>query len=161
MKLALSPCSEVVPLSPEVLDRDADVESEGVASSGETSVVEEFARLIDMVKLLRSPGGCPLNMALDLKALSPSFLEESQEIVRAIENEDPNNLAEELGDYFYLLVMAIRICEEKNLFTTNDVLQGIMGKFRRRCTWVWGDDVAETPEQARLLWKANKLKEHE
>ena len=87
------------------------------------------------------------------------MLEEAYEAVEAIDEKDPGHLKEELGDVLLQVVFHARMAEEEGLFTLDDVVDGICEKMIRRHPHVFGDAVAETPEESLALWQAIKKQE--
>ena len=118
-----------------------------------------FGKLIETLKTLRGPKGCPWDKAQTHQSLIKCLREESQEVITAIENNDDENLKEELGDLLLQAVFHALIAEEQNRFTVQDVLDGLNSKLIRRHPHVFGDAKASTPEEALAQWKASKLKE--
>ena len=118
-----------------------------------------FEKLVELAKILRSDKGCPWDRKQTIKSSEEHILEEVGEIQEAIKKNDWENLKEELGDVLFSLVMLMNIAEEQNLFLIADVLDDIEKKIVRRHTWVFGDDKAETAEEALALWRKNKREE--
>ena len=118
-----------------------------------------FKRLVELAKQLRAPGGCPWDQKQTFGALAKCLEEEAHEVPEAIAKNDHSNLKEELGDLLFNMVMMMNIAEEEGEFTVEDVLADIEHKIISRHTWVFGDDKANTPEEALALWKKNKQKE--
>ena len=102
-----------------------------------------FDRLVDIVRTLRAPGGCPWDREQTLASLRPFVLEETYEVLEAIEHGTPANLCEELGDYLYEAVFLARISEESGVFTITDVVTVACDKLVRRHQHVF-DDVRAT-----------------
>lgn len=84
--------------------------------------------------------------------------EESQEVLDAVKNGDYTNLREELGDLMFQIVMIAQIASERGLFDMKDVMDDIATKLIERHSWVFGDDKAETAEEAVKIWEENKKK---
>lgn len=118
-----------------------------------------FQKLIEVVAELRSEHGCPWDREQTFESLKPYLLEESGEVLEAIDNQDMENLCEELGDVLYQVMIHSRIAEEKGLFTIDDVVDGVCEKMIRRHPHVFGDAVAKTPEESLNLWQAVKKQE--
>lgn len=117
-----------------------------------------FQKLYNIVKQLRSPGGCPWDAKQSPDSLKESLIEETYECVDAIIQNDIPHVCEELGDVFLLATFISIIYEEKSSFTTNDVFDGICEKLIRRHPHVFGDAVAENPEQVIHQWEEIKDK---
>ncbi len=120
---------------------------------------EKFDRLVQILKDLRSEGGCPWDRAQTHESLIVCLRDEEQEVEEAIEKKDAENLCEELGDLLLQVVFHARLAEEDGLFTISDVLDGINEKMIRRHPHVFGDVVVNTPEESLELW--HRIKEQE
>ena len=112
--------------------------------------------LIDIVKILRSPGGCPWDIEQDHKSIRRDFLEETYEVIEAINKEDRDGLLEELGDVLLQVVFHAQIEREKNSFDLNDVADGVCKKMIERHPHVFGNVNAETSEQVLENWDVIK-----
>lgn len=114
--------------------------------------------LLALAKTLRGPKGCPWDKSLTLADIPKNLIEESEEIREAIEKEDWENLKEEIGDLLFNLCLMMTIAEEKGYFKPEDIIAHNAKKITERHTWVFGDDKANTPEEAIALWNKNKTK---
>jgi len=130
------------------------------------SAAEEFARLVDLVRVLRSPGGCPWDREQTLKTLRPFVLEETYEVLQALDHDDRAALREELGDYIFEAVLLAELCTETGDFTVADSLRSISDKLVRRHPHVFapaGDAEAPpmptTPDEVLERWEILKAKE--
>ena len=112
--------------------------------------------LIDIVEILRSPGGCPWDIEQDHKSIRRDFLEETYEVIEAINKEDRDGLLEELGDVLLQVVFHAQIEREKNSFDLNDVADGVCKKMIERHPHVFGNINAETSEQVLENWDVIK-----
>ncbi|MBR5191326.1 MAG: nucleoside triphosphate pyrophosphohydrolase [Clostridia bacterium] len=112
--------------------------------------------LIDIVEILRSPGGCPWDIEQDHKSIRRDFLEETYEVIEAINKDDRDGLLEELGDVLLQVVFHTQIEREKNSFDLNDVADGICKKMIERHPHVFGNVNAETSEQVLENWDVIK-----
>src|SRR5205809_5682479 len=92
----------------------------------------KFDALLDIMRRLRAPGGCPWDREQTLASLRPFVLEETYEVLEAIESGTPANLREELGDYLYEAVFLAQISEEAGDFSIGDAIDGICDKLVRR-----------------------------
>ena len=142
------------------------------------SVLDALQRLIEVVARLRSPeGGCPWDLAQTPQTLIPYVIEEAYEVVDALQTDDPEAIAEELGDLLLQVVLQAQIASEHQDFTLAEVATGITEKLIRRHPHVFGDtkvnsavevnknweqikaaEKGETPQQAQLL--SRKLKRY-
>ncbi len=89
---------------------------------------------------LRSPDGCPWDLAQDLDSLRPYLLEETYEVLEAMDKGDLDDLRAELGDLLFQIVFQARLAEERGAFTMTDVMSGIADKLTRRHPHVFGDE---------------------
>ncbi len=119
----------------------------------------KFKTLLEISAKLRAEGGCPWDRQQTLETMKPLLLEETQEVVEALDKGDMENLEEEIGDLLFCLIMMSQIAHEAKHFDMGTVLEKIAKKLIDRHTWVFGDDKAETAEEALALWKKNKLTE--
>ena len=115
--------------------------------------------LMHLARELRSETGCPWDREQTIASLLEHMEGEVHEVRQAIENGDHENLREELGDVLFQIVMISQIAKEKGYFKMTDVVKDIGTKIVSRHTWVFGDDKANTPEEALALWRKNKEKE--
>ena len=95
-------------------------------------VGDKFERLLEIMRALRAPGGCPWDREQTLASLRPFVLEETYEVLEAIEAGDVSGLREELGDYLYEAVFLAQISEESGGFSIGDAIDGIRDKLVRR-----------------------------
>jgi MazG family protein len=94
--------------------------------------MKEFARLVDIVATLRSPGGCPWDREQTIDTLKPYVLEETYEVLEAIDRHDHASLCEELGDFLFEAVFVAQLEAEAGHFTVADALRSIADKLVRR-----------------------------
>lgn len=118
---------------------------------------EEF---LEIIAQLRSENGCPWDKEQTHESLKACLLEESYELVEAIQNKDVPNMREELGDVLLQVVMHAQIAKEDNEFTMEDVVNDIATKMVYRHPHVFGEmkDV-NTSEDVLVNWE--KLKQEE
>jgi len=98
-----------------------------------------FEELISIMKRLRGPGGCPWDAEQTHESLTRYLLEETYEVIEAIESHSPDHLKEELGDLLLQPVFHAAIAEEAGTFTINDIIQTLCEKLVRRHPHVFGD----------------------
>ena len=121
--------------------------------------MEEFARLVEIMRLLRAPDGCPWDREQTHETLKPYLIEESYEVLDAIESNDDLALTEELGDVLLQVVFHAQVASEEGRFDMRDVARAISDKLERRHPHVFGDIVADTPEIVLKNWDAIKKEE--
>lgn len=118
-----------------------------------------YEDLLDIMKTLRSPEGCPWDREQDHESLKKYLIEETYEVLEAIDLKDPKKLCEELGDVLLQVIFHARIAEENGKFTMDDVINGISHKMVSRHQHVFGREHAETPDDVIELWDNIKKKE--
>lgn len=116
-------------------------------------------RLLEVMRRLRAPDGCPWDKEQTHQSLRPYLLEEAAEAVDAIGKGNPNELAEELGDVLLQVAFHSVIAEQEGTFTYPQVEQHIVDKLIRRHPHVFGDVQADTPEAVTANWNAIKASE--
>lgn len=115
-----------------------------------------FDDLVLVMELLRIEGGCPWDREQDHHSIRNDFIEETYEVIEAIDKDDPVHLREELGDVLLQVVFHARIEDEKNVFTIHDVANDICQKLIYRHPHVFGNiNVADSAE---VLVNWEKLK---
>jgi MazG family protein len=120
---------------------------------------EKFQKLVDVMARLRAPGGCPWDRKQTFDTIKPYLLEETYEVMDAIDRSDWSGLAEELGDLLLQPVFFAEMAAEQGLFTIADSLDAINQKLIRRHPHVFGDASAETPEDVKQRWEEIKKQE--
>ena len=122
----------------------------------------KFERLVEIMRRLRAPDGCPWDREQTPASLRPFVLEETYEVLEAIEHGTPQDLCEELGDFVFEAVFLARMHEEAGHFSIGDVVDGIADKLVRRHPHVFergdGQD-ALTSGQVVERWEALKARE--
>ena len=118
-----------------------------------------FDDLVDVVVVLRSEQGCPWDKEQTHKSIRNDFIEETYEVIEAIDTEDPALLREELGDVLLQVVFHARIEEQEGRFDINDVANDICVKLIHRHPHVFGDVYVDTSEQVLNNWDAIKSEE--
>ena len=115
--------------------------------------------LIRIVALLRAPGGCPWDQAQTHASIKKNFIEETYEVIEAINRQSTAGLQEELGDVLLQVALHAQMEAEAGRFDFNDVADGICKKLIFRHPHVFGDVKAENTDDALDSWDAAKLKE--
>ena len=130
---------------------------------GET-LGDKFEQLITIMRTLRAPGGCPWDREQTHASLRPFVLEETYEVLEAIDAGDMNDLREELGDYLYEAVFLAHIGEEAGHFSIGDAIDAIREKLVRRHPHVFArqsGDEGITTGQVIERWETMKARERE
>lgn len=120
---------------------------------------DQFAELVDIVKRLKAPDGCPWDREQTNASLLPYFLEEAYEVMESVDNENWQELKEELGDILLHAVFQAAIAEENGHFNIEDSLKNVNEKLVRRHPHVFGDAKANEAFHAKQNWEAQKHKE--
>lgn len=116
-------------------------------------------QLLQIMKALRSPEGCPWDKEQTHQSIKNDALEEVYEVVDAIDNNDAVALCEELGDMLLQVVFHSSIAEEENEFTFDEVVDGISKKLVLRHPHVFGEASVENSSEVLDLWDSIKKEE--
>jgi tetrapyrrole methylase family protein / MazG family protein len=120
---------------------------------------EATERLLDIMARLRGPGGCPWDREQTLKTLRPYLLEETYEVLEAIESGQPREHCEELGDLLLQIVFQAQLAREAGQFDFADVARAISDKLVSRHPHVFGDSQVKDAEGVLKQWVALKQQE--
>lgn len=118
-----------------------------------------FEGLVQIMKRLRGPGGCPWDSEQDKASLKPYVIEEAYEVVEAIDNGDPSELREELGDLLLQVIFLSQLAEEAGEFNIDNVVFGIIEKLVRRHPHVFGEKSDLSAEEVVKNWASIKIDE--
>lgn len=118
-----------------------------------------FEDLVEIMEILRSDNGCPWDREQDHHSIRNDIIEETYEVIEAIDTDDPTLLREELGDVLLQVVFHSRIEEEQGRFCVDDVANDICAKLIHRHPHVFGDVIADTSAQVLSNW--DKIKSEE
>lgn len=118
-----------------------------------------YEDLVEILRILRAPGGCPWDRAQTHLSNRRNFLEEAYEAADAFDRDDPDAMCEELGDVLMQVLFNIHIEEDAGRFTTDDVTDRICRKLIYRHPHVFASENVETSEQVLVNW--DKLKREE
>ena len=118
-----------------------------------------FDQFISTVKSLRSENGCPWDRRQSPSSLKKYLLEETQELIEAIDSGNKQHVKEELGDLLYLIVLLSQIHHEQDYFAIDDVIDAINAKMIRRHPHVFDDEKVESTEELRKKWLEIKSQE--
>ncbi len=128
------------------------------------SVGAKFERLVEIMRRLRAPDGCPWDREQTPASLRPFVLEETYEVLEAIESGSPAHLCEELGDFLFEAVFLAQMSEEAGDFSIGDAIDAICEKLVRRHPHVFARTEADTPltsNQVIEKWETLKARERE
>lgn len=116
-------------------------------------------KLCDVIARLRSPEGCPWDREQTLESIKPYTLEETYELLEAIDSGDDQHIIEELGDLLLQIVLDSQIAADEGRFDLTHVVDRLTQKMIERHPHVFGDVNAETPAEVRKNW--DQIKEQE
>jgi nucleoside triphosphate diphosphatase len=120
---------------------------------------ERFERAVAIMERLRAPGGCPWDREQTFDSIKPYTLEETYEVLEAIDNRDWPELAGELGDLLLQVLFYAEMAKEQTSFSIDDVLDRLSMKLINRHPHVFGDVKAETSAEVKRNWEALKVEE--
>ncbi|HET7890730.1 MAG TPA: nucleoside triphosphate pyrophosphohydrolase [Candidatus Sulfotelmatobacter sp.] len=120
---------------------------------------ERFERAVAIMERLRAPGGCPWDREQTFDSIKPYTLEETYEVLEAIDNRDWPELAGELGDLILQVLFYAEMAKEQSSFSIDDVLDRLSTKLVDRHPHVFGDTKAETSSEVLRNWEAIKAQE--
>jgi MazG family protein len=120
---------------------------------------ERFERAVEIMERLRAPGGCPWDREQTFDSIKPYTLEETYEVLEAIDNRDWHELAGELGDLLLQVLFYAEMAKEQSSFTIDDVIEGLSSKLVHRHPHVFGDVKADTSAEVKKNWEALKVEE--
>jgi MazG family protein len=119
----------------------------------------KFEKLVEIMSTLRGPNGCPWDKEQDHNSLKPMLVEETYEVLEAVDNKDSEGLREELGDLLLHIVFHAQLGKESEKFNIDGVLDGICEKLIRRHPHVFGNETASSSEEVLKNWEAIKAQE--
>jgi nucleoside triphosphate diphosphatase len=120
---------------------------------------ERFERAVQIMARLRAPGGCPWDREQTFDTIKPYTLEETYEVIEAIDNRDWPELTGELGDLLLQVLFYSQMAREEGHFSVDDVLDRLANKLIDRHPHVFGDVKADTPAEVLRNWEALKAEE--
>lgn len=123
------------------------------------STGERFERAVQIMARLRGPGGCPWDREQSFDSIKPYTLEETYEVLEAIDNRDWTELTGELGDLLLQVLFYAQMAKEEGHFSIDDVLDRLSGKLIGRHPHVFGDVEAKTSADVLRNWEALKAEE--
>ncbi len=127
--------------------------------SVEGRAAEAFAELTGIVSKLRAPNGCPWDREQTHESLKPFIVEESYEVIDAIDEGKPADLKEELGDLLLQIMLQTEISREESEFDIADVVTGLSEKLVNRHPHVFGNTRVDGTDEVLVNWEKIKKKE--
>ena len=113
---------------------------------------EKFQQLVAIMARLRAPGGCPWDREQTFDSIKPFTVEETYEVLDAIDHRDWGELTQELGDFILQAVFYAQMAAEQGLFRIEDVLDAINQKLVRRHPHVFGEESAASADEVLSIW---------
>src|ERR1700680_1525831 len=120
---------------------------------------ERFERAVSIMARLRGPGGCPWDREQTFDSIKPYTLEETYEVLEAIDNRDWKELAGELGDLLLQVLFYAQMAKEQDTFSIDEVIDRLSDKLVDRHPHVFGDVKAETSSDVLRNWAVLKAEE--
>lgn len=120
---------------------------------------KNFDEIVRIMARLRGPEGCPWDKEQTRESLKPFLVEETYEVLEAIDEVSPPKIKEELGDLLFQIVFHSRIAEERGEFNIEEVLENISSKMIRRHPHVFGEKSLKTSDEVLADWELIKKKE--
>ncbi len=120
---------------------------------------DSFTKLVEIMARLRAPDGCPWDREQTFDTIKPYLLEETYEVLQAIDDRDWKELADELGDLLLQVVFFSQMAAEAGHFNVNDAVEAINSKLIRRHPHVFGDGDAKTSDEVLKKWDEIKATE--
>jgi MazG family protein len=119
----------------------------------------KFQKLVEIMSRLRAPGGCPWDCEQTFDSIKPYTLEETYEVLDAIDRRDWDELRGELGDLMLQAVFFAQMASEERLFDIGDSLDAVNEKLIRRHPHIFADETARTGEDVKKRWDEIKAEE--
>lgn len=123
------------------------------------ATVTAFQQLLDILDRLLGPGGCPWDREQTMQSLRCTVLEETCELIEAIDLDNDPHIQEELGDLLLNAVFLCKLAQKEQRFSMETVIEKLNEKLIRRHPHVFGESHASNPEEVIELWNAVKAKE--
>ncbi len=120
--------------------------------------MKEFDDLLLVANTLLGPEGCPWDRKQTMHSLQTYLLEETHELMEAIDSKDIKKMEEELGDALYTLIFTAKLAEKENLFSLSQVMCLVKEKLIRRHPHIFGNVKAESAEEVMRNWEEIKKK---
>lgn len=118
--------------------------------------MKNFNELVSIIERLLAPDGCPWDREQTLSSMRSSLLEETSEVIEAINLNEPEKIEEELGDLFFNVVFLCKLAEKEHLFTLEEVMAHISAKLIRRHPHIFGDAKVKSSEEVLKQWEEIK-----
>lgn len=121
--------------------------------------MKELDDLVQTINRLLAPDGCPWDREQTLQSMRSSLVEETYEVIEAIDLDHTEQLKEELGDLFFNVVFLCKLAEKERLFTLGEVLKQVVAKLVRRHPHIFGEVKLNSSQEVLKQWEAIKTEE--
>ncbi len=125
-----------------------------------TRTAEKFLALLEIISRLRAPDGCPWDKKQTPQTFKQYLVEETHELLDAINDNNPGHVCEELGDLLFQVIFLNNLYQEKKLFSLSDVIDSISAKMIRRHPHVFGNETVSSEQELRQQWQSIKTQEN-
>lgn len=122
--------------------------------------LKQFQTLVEIVQKLRGPKGCPWDKEQTQKSLTQYILEETYELIEAIESQDQKHIQEELGDFMFQVILQAQVAQDDAHFQLSDVIQQLNEKLVRRHPHVFGQEHFADSQEVWKNWDRLKKAEN-
>lgn len=126
----------------------------------QSKILTEFQSLVEIVRRLRGPDGCPWDKEQTQKSLTQYAIEEAHELAEAIEGGNQKDVKEELGDFLFQVVLQSQVAQDENHFDLADVIAALNEKMTRRHPHVFGEEKAADSKEVLKNWEKLKAAEN-
>ncbi len=126
--------------------------TDGGMNGNATTKEAAFIRIVEIVRKLRAPGGCPWDRKQTPESLKQYIVEEAYEVLDAIDQKSDGALCEELGDLLLQVLLQSDIAEEAGTFSLAEVMEGLSNKLVRRHPHVFGDRAVKDADEVISNW---------
>jgi tetrapyrrole methylase family protein/MazG family protein len=121
--------------------------------------MNKFDQLLEIAAILNGPNGCLWDHKQTFTTLQQYLLEETHEVLEAVDSNDDHKIIEELGDLLYTIIFYAKIAQKQGRFTIEEIIDGVKEKLIRRHPHVFGDQKINTEEELEQNWEKIKKEE--
>lgn len=121
--------------------------------------MNKFDQLLEIAAILNGPNGCLWDHKQTFTTLQQYLLEETHEVLEAVDSNDDHKIIEELGDLLYTIIFYAKVAQKQGRFTIEEIIDGVKEKLIRRHPHVFGDQKIDTEEELEQNWEKIKKEE--
>ena len=121
--------------------------------------MNKFDQLLEIAAILNGPNGCLWDHKQTFTTLQQYLLEETHEVLEAVDSNDDHKIIEELGDLLYTIIFYAKVAQKQGRFTIEEIIDGVKEKLIRRHPHVFGDQKINTEEELEQNWEKIKKEE--